>query len=381
MPARSQRGGQDHPAALPDGPGPGPRGPGRLGRPLAHRTQAAPAGPRRDRLRAAGTGNLPPADGGREPADGTVPFQRQGRPGGAGLHLRAVPGPARNETAPRRRPLRRPAAATGDRPRPGQPAATADPRRTHGRHPAFGDQGDRRGRPQPGGARRHGDPAGRAVLRLRRRTGRPIPGDGARRDRPAGPRPRHGERGRARAGGDLNGLGHTAAGATGACAGNLYALVFPQEVEMTVTLRPAVQADAGFAALCVAAAYAPWIAVIGRKPWPMTQDYHEVIASDRVLIAEHDGQPVGLLVTRETADGFLVDNLAVLPECKGQGIGRQLLERAERDATSLGYRSLYLYTNERMTENIELYARVGYLEYERRQEEGFRRVFMRKALA
>ncbi len=88
---------------------------------------------------------------------------------------------------------------------------------------------------------------------------------------------------------------------------------------MTVTLRPAVQADAGFAALCVAAAYAPWIAVIGRKPWPMTQDYHEVIASDRVLIAEHDGQPVGLLVTRETADGFLVDNLAVLPECKGGG--------------------------------------------------------------
>ncbi|WP_405401067.1 hypothetical protein PAE975_5034 [Pseudomonas aeruginosa] len=150
---------------------------------------------------------------------------------------------------------------------------------------------------------------------------------------------------------------------------------------MTVTLRPAVQADAGFAALCVAAAYAPWIAVIGRKPWPMTQDYHEVIASDRVLIAEHDGQPVGLLVTRATADGFLVDNLAVLPECKGQGIGRQLLERAERDATSLGYRSLYLYTNERMTENIALYARVGYLEYERRQEEGFRRVFMRKALA
>ncbi|MCO1997639.1 GNAT family N-acetyltransferase, partial [Pseudomonas aeruginosa] len=45
---------------------------------------------------------------------------------------------------------------------------------------------------------------------------------------------------------------------------------------MTVTLRPAVQADAGFAALCVAAAYAPWIAVIGRKPWPMTQDYHAV---------------------------------------------------------------------------------------------------------
>ncbi len=34
-----------------------------------------------------------------------------------------------------------------------------------------------------------------------------------------------------------------------------------------------------------------------------------------------------------------------------------------------------------MTENIELYARVGYLEYERRKDEGFRRVFMRKQLS
>ncbi len=101
---------------------------------------------------------------------------------------------------------------------------------------------------------------------------------------------------------------------------------------MTLVLRPAVQADAGFAALCVAAAYAPWIAVLGRKPGPMPQDYHAMIAGDRVLIAEHDGPPVGLLVMRETADGFLVDNLAVLPECAGQGIGRHLLNRAERHA-------------------------------------------------
>jgi len=34
-----------------------------------------------------------------------------------------------------------------------------------------------------------------------------------------------------------------------------------------------------------------------------------------------------------------------------------------------------------MAENIALYARVGYVEYERRQEQGFRRVFMRKPLA
>lgn len=150
---------------------------------------------------------------------------------------------------------------------------------------------------------------------------------------------------------------------------------------MTVTLRPAVAEDAGFAAVCVAAAYAQWIPLIGRKPAPMLDDYHAVIANHQVLIAEKNGQAVGLLVTRETADGFLVDNLAVLPEWVGHGIGRTLLMRAEEDAARLGYQSLYLYTNEKMTENIELYARAGYREYERRQDGDFRRVYMRKTLA
>ncbi|MCP8465278.1 GNAT family N-acetyltransferase [Pseudomonas sp. ZM23] len=149
---------------------------------------------------------------------------------------------------------------------------------------------------------------------------------------------------------------------------------------MSITLRQAVDADAGFAAVCVAAAYAQWIPLIGRKPGPMLEDYHTVIATNQVLIAELGGQPVGLLVTRQTDEGFLLDNIAVLPECAGQGIGRLLLVRAEEEASRQGYQSLYLYTNERMIENIELYARIGYREYARRQENGFRRVYMRKQL-
>ncbi|MFV3306183.1 GNAT family N-acetyltransferase [Pseudomonas sp. NY15181] len=149
---------------------------------------------------------------------------------------------------------------------------------------------------------------------------------------------------------------------------------------MPLTLRPAVADDAGFAAVCVAAAYAQWIPLIGRKPGPMLDDYHQIIAEARVLIAEQDGNPVGLLVTRETTEGFLLDNIAVLPECAGQGIGRRLMLRAEEEAAQLGYRSLYLYTNERMLQNIELYAKNGYREYARRLENGFHRVYMRKDL-
>ena len=112
----------------------------------------------------------------------------------------------------------------------------------------------------------------------------------------------------------------------------------------------------------------------------MLQDYAEVIATDEVCVAECAAEVVGVLVFMETADGFLIDNVAVLPALKGSGIGRALLVHAEDEAKSRGYGCVYLYTNEVLVENIALYARVGYVEYERRQEQGFRRVFMRKPL-
>jgi GNAT superfamily N-acetyltransferase len=118
---------------------------------------------------------------------------------------------------------------------------------------------------------------------------------------------------------------------------------------------------------------------LGRKPWPMLQDYTQLIGSAQVVVAEAPAI-VGVLVCEETADGFLVDNVAVHPERRGQGIGRALLRHAELLARQAGHCSLFLYTNEAMTENIAMYLRAGYVETERRQEQGFRRVFLRKAL-
>ncbi len=57
-----------------------------------------------------------------------------------------------------------------------------------------------------------------------------------------------------------------------------------------------------------------------------------------------------------------------------------MLEFAERAALALGYRSIKLYTNEAMTENIGLYSRMGYVETHRAEEKGLRRVYMAKPL-
>ena len=67
-----------------------------------------------------------------------------------------------------------------------------------------------------------------------------------------------------------------------------------------------------------------------------------------------------------TRDEFWIDNVAVHPAHQGTGVGRALLAHAEVVAQSEGFDAVHLLTHERMTENLALYTRVGYVEYERR---------------
>jgi ribosomal protein S18 acetylase RimI-like enzyme len=69
-----------------------------------------------------------------------------------------------------------------------------------------------------------------------------------------------------------------------------------------------------------------------------------------------------------------------MPAAKGSGLGRTMLMFAERSARDAGYKSIRLYTHEKMTQNIALYSRIGYVETHRGEEKGLRRVYMTKAL-
>jgi ribosomal protein S18 acetylase RimI-like enzyme len=113
---------------------------------------------------------------------------------------------------------------------------------------------------------------------------------------------------------------------------------------------------------------------------PMTADYAEVIRNRQVTVAERHGAIVGVIVLTVTGEGFLVDNVAVHPSHRGTGLGRALLELAEEEARRAGFDSLYLFTHEQMTENLALYARIGYVEYDRRSQGAFSLVYLRKHL-
>lgn len=130
----------------------------------------------------------------------------------------------------------------------------------------------------------------------------------------------------------------------------------------------------------VRAAYGHYVARIGREPAPMRDDYAALIAAGRVHVAEAAGAVQGILVLIPQEDAMLLDNIAVAPDVQGQGLGRRMLAFAEDAARAAGYDAIKLYTNEAMTENIELYRRLGYSETHRAEEVGLRRIYMRKCI-
>lgn len=149
---------------------------------------------------------------------------------------------------------------------------------------------------------------------------------------------------------------------------------------MEQKLRSATYKDLAAIQEIVRAAYTHYVARIGREPGPMLDDYAALIGDSRVHVVEQAGVVQGCLVLIPQDEAMLLDNIAVAPDAQGQGVGRLLMEFAERAAIAAGYSAITLYTNEMMVENIALYARIGYAETNRIEENGLKRVYMYKSL-
>ena len=142
--------------------------------------------------------------------------------------------------------------------------------------------------------------------------------------------------------------------------------------------RLATSADSAAIRRVITDAYSRYLDRMDRPPAPMVADYGPAISRGHVWVL---GEPIiGVIVLVPELGCLLVENVAVSPAAQGAGNGRRLMEFAEQRAISAGLNRLTLYTNEVMTENIAVYARLGYRETERRAEDGYRRVFMERLL-
>ena len=128
---------------------------------------------------------------------------------------------------------------------------------------------------------------------------------------------------------------------------------------MAINLRRAGTADAPAIRALTRDAYAKWVKLIGREPWPMIADYDVAVRDHLIDLLTVDGEVVALVEMIAQSDCLLVENLAVAPAHRSRGYGRLLMQHAEQVTTGLGHRTLRLYTNQRFIENIALYRWLG----------------------
>lgn len=124
-------------------------------------------------------------------------------------------------------------------------------------------------------------------------------------------------------------------------------------------------------------AYAKYIPRIGREPAPMAADYDADVAARRAVVIGADAKLRGYMVAWSEGDAYFIENIGIEPQYQGRGLGRRLIEHAVSEARRAGLAALSLYTNEAMTENLAMYAHIGFVETHRLSEHGFRRVYMR----
>jgi predicted GNAT family acetyltransferase len=92
----------------------------------------------------------------------------------------------------------------------------------------------------------------------------------------------------------------------------------------------------------------------------MGADYESAIQNHRFDLLYLGDVLAGLIETVDEKDQLLIENVAVSPEFQGLGLGSKLMAHAEEIATSLGYDRVSLYTNQRFSDNIALYCKLGY---------------------
>ena len=146
-----------------------------------------------------------------------------------------------------------------------------------------------------------------------------------------------------------------------------------------ITTRPATPDDVAAIADLVRRAYAMYLPRMDREPAPMKDDYPSLVKEGRVTVAV-DGEIVGAIVNWIVDGEMYVDNIAVDPAARGRGIGDLLLELVVDEGRRAGCPRVWLYTNAVMTENVGYYERRGFMQYDRRIDAGYDRIFFERRL-
>ncbi len=117
----------------------------------------------------------------------------------------------------------------------------------------------------------------------------------------------------------------------------------------------------------------------GRRE-PMRGDLREMVQQERISVHVVDNAVRGFIVWRISGPDVHIEAMAVSPKYRRRGVGRQLLDAADREGLKRHCRRAIFYTNAQRFENIAYFRAKGFTEVDRRLEGGFERVYLERYL-
>ncbi|NNU81132.1 GNAT family N-acetyltransferase [Halovulum dunhuangense] len=126
--------------------------------------------------------------------------------------------------------------------------------------------------------------------------------------------------------------------------------------------------------------FAPYATRIRGKREPLAKDLRDLVAEDRIIVFIVENAIGGFISYRIDGPNLHIEAVAVNGAQRRRGVGRILLDKADRDGLRAGCRRAIFHTNAQGFENLSYYRAKGFVEIDRRQENGFERVVMERGL-
>ena len=154
-----------------------------------------------------------------------------------------------------------------------------------------------------------------------------------------------------------------------------------------LVLRPAIIGDAACVATTIAAAFEQYRGRLKPESGAFRETAKGIATELRKgaggIVAERNGRMIGCVMTKMLEGDLYFGRLAVLPEARGTGVARRLIEAVEADARSRDLPGVRLGVRVVLTGNQKLFASMGYVEASRESHPGFdypTSINMRKSL-
>ena len=155
----------------------------------------------------------------------------------------------------------------------------------------------------------------------------------------------------------------------------------------TLVLRAATPADAAAIAATIAASFEQYRGKLEPESGAFRETADgfaaELARESGAIVAERNGRMIGCVMVKLVEDDLYFGRLSVVPEVRGEGIARRLVEAVEDEARRRELAGVRLGVRIVLVENQQLFSSMGYVEISREAHEGFDHptsINMRKAL-